>query len=255
MTLLTYPLARSGIHINNDHLEVAATTSSTDDYNSTTSTGSPPQAPPFTAAAPAVILVTQTTTTTPDSPPYQPWKTPPMSPPMTPRLETTNTIPPRHRTSPHLSVDSHSIEQITQTRSPSPPSLRRTRWTKGPTRSTSRSSTCASDAIENASISSTGNEFTPTMSDESFVDNDLFLINGQPRCHQGHPHSPTPSGEPPVIYPASTSMTTKLPGGATARQTNGILVLKDYLKPPDYSEIAGPEDSKLEQHSSESSGG
>ncbi|KAF8659416.1 hypothetical protein AX16_001847 [Volvariella volvacea WC 439] len=77
---------------------------------------------------PAVILVTQTVTTTPSSPPYQPQETPPTSPPMTPRPEITNTIPPRHRTSPHLSVDSHGVEQITQTRSPSPPSYFCQRW-------------------------------------------------------------------------------------------------------------------------------
>ncbi|KAF8659271.1 hypothetical protein AX16_001866 [Volvariella volvacea WC 439] len=127
MTLLTYPLARSGIHINNDRLvcplhdqphlpvagprpdpprsppppatlplEVATATSSTDNDNAQTDPGYLPQNPPFTATAPAVVLITQTTTTTPDSPPYQPQETPPTSPPTTPRLEPTNAIPPRH---------------------------------------------------------------------------------------------------------------------------------------------------------------
>ncbi|KAF8663676.1 hypothetical protein AX16_000882 [Volvariella volvacea WC 439] len=157
MTLLTYPLARSGIHIHNDHLvcplhdrphlpaaqpdppwsplpppslpqAVATIRPSATAGSLAADSGSPPHEPPFTAAAPAVILVTQTTTTTPDSPPYQPQETPPTSPPMTPRSEITNTIPPRHRTSPHLSVDSHGIEQITQTRSSSPPSYFCQRW-------------------------------------------------------------------------------------------------------------------------------
>ncbi|KAF8660107.1 hypothetical protein AX16_001644 [Volvariella volvacea WC 439] len=160
MTLLTYPLARSSIHIHKDRLvcplhnqphlpaagprpdppqspplpplllqEVATVTSSAvDDNNPLTNSGDPHQSPPFTATAPAVVLVMQTVTMIPDSPPYQPQETPPMSPPTMPRPEVTSTIPPRHRTSPHLSIDFQGIEQITQTRFPSPPSYFCQRW-------------------------------------------------------------------------------------------------------------------------------
>ncbi|KAF8639126.1 hypothetical protein AX16_010364 [Volvariella volvacea WC 439] len=117
------------------------------------------------------------------------------------------------------------------------------------------SSTYVSGATGNVYISSTGDEFTHTTNDESFVDNDLFLVNDRLQCHQGHPHSRTPNGELPATYPASTSTTTRLPGGATVRQTNGIPVPKVYPEPPDYLRTAGPGDFKLEQRSSESSGG
>ncbi|KAF8643064.1 hypothetical protein AX16_009225 [Volvariella volvacea WC 439] len=215
--------------------------------------GNPPRNSPFTATAPAVILVTQTVTTTPDSPPYQPRETPPTSPPTTPRPEITNTIPPRHRSSPHLSLDSQGIEQITQTRSPSPPLYFCQRWDCHSRNKQTYSQ--VETATANVCISSTDDEFTPTTNDESFVDNDLSLVNSQPRCHQDHPHSPTLNGGPPATYPVSTSTTTKPPGGATEWQTSGIPALRDYPEPPGCSETAGPEDFKLEQRSSESNEG
>ncbi|KAF8637438.1 hypothetical protein AX16_010817 [Volvariella volvacea WC 439] len=275
MTLLTYPLARSGIHINNDRLvcplhdqphlpaigprpdppqlppppsslpqEVAIATSSVDDNNPATSSGSPPQDPPFTATASAVILVTQTVTTTPDSPPYQPQETPPMSPPTTLRPEITSTIPPQHRTHVphyhhHTSVNDGIVIPGTNKRTCK---SKRMEWTRDPRRNTSRSSTCAFGATVNVYISSTDSESTPTTNDESFVDSDPSLVNDRPRYRPDHPHSLTPSGEPPATYPASTSTTTRLRGGATGRQMNGILALKDYLVHPDFSATAGPED-------------
>ncbi|KAF8639615.1 hypothetical protein AX16_010259 [Volvariella volvacea WC 439] len=191
--------------------------SSTDDNSSATNSGNPPQDPPFTAMALAVVLVTQTVTTTSDSPPYRPQETPPTTPPTTPRPEITRTSKRIHR-------------------------LKRMEWTKDPRQNTSRSSTCAFGATANVYTSSTDGESTPTTNDESFVDNDSSLVNNQPRYRPDHPHSLTPSGEPPATYPASTSTTTKLRGGAVGRQMNGILALKDYLVRPDFSATAGPED-------------
>ncbi|KAF8662734.1 hypothetical protein AX16_001130 [Volvariella volvacea WC 439] len=253
MTLLTYPLARSGIHINNDRLvcplhdqpylpasgpqpdpprspppppslpqEVAIATSSIDNNSPASNSGSPPQDPPFTATTPAVILVTQTVTTTPNSPPYQPQETPPTLPPMTPRPEIASTILPR--------TNKHTHK------------LRHMEWTKDLRRSISPSSTCAFGATENAYILSTEEEFIPTTNGESFVDNIPSLVNDQPRYRPDHPRSLTPSGELPATYPASTSTTTKLCGGATGWQMNGILALRDYLVHPDFSATAGPED-------------
>ncbi|KAF8659933.1 hypothetical protein AX16_001691, partial [Volvariella volvacea WC 439] len=284
MTLLTYPLARSGIHINNDRLvcplhdrphlpatdprpdpprspppptslplEVATAASSTDDNQAQADPGNILPNSPFTAMTPAEILVTQTVTTTPSSPPYQPQETPPTSPPTTPRPEIPMGWNRLHRHVPHHHHHTFASDG-TATRGTNKHThrWRPTGWTKAPTQNTSRSSTYASDAIGSAYISSMDDEFTPTTNDESFVDNDLFLGNGQPQCHQGRPHSPTPSGEPPATYPALTSTTTRLPGGATEQQTSGIPALKDYPAPPGCSETVGPEDFKLEQRSSES---
>ncbi|KAF8641358.1 hypothetical protein AX16_010023 [Volvariella volvacea WC 439] len=102
--------------------------SATNDNGPGTNSGDPPLSPPFTATAPAVIHVTQTVTTTPDSPPYQPRETPPLSPPTTPRPNNTPVVPPRHHSSPHLSINSHRVKQVTQTRSPSPPSYFCQQW-------------------------------------------------------------------------------------------------------------------------------
>ncbi|KAF8642445.1 hypothetical protein AX16_009491 [Volvariella volvacea WC 439] len=158
MTLLTYPLARSRIHIHQNQLvyplhnspilpatgprpdppwspppppslpqEVATATPPRDD-----SPGVPPADPrlgsAFSPTTPAVVVVNRMVNIIPDSPPYQPRETPPSSPPTTSRQETTLVIPPRHRTSPHLSVDSQGVEQITQACSPSPPSYFCQRW-------------------------------------------------------------------------------------------------------------------------------
>ncbi|KAF8663630.1 hypothetical protein AX16_000912 [Volvariella volvacea WC 439] len=211
--------------------------SSTDDNIPASNSGSPPQDPPFTSTAPAVVLVTQTVTTTPDSPPYQPQETPPTSPPTTPRPKITSTIPPRHQTSPHLSIDSQGTNKHTY-------KSRRTEWTKDLRRSTSPSSTCASGATGNVYILSTEDEFIPTTNGESFVDNVPSFVNDQPRYHPDHPRSLTPTGELQATHPTSTSTMTKLCGGATGWQMNGILALRDYLVHPDFSATAGLEDFK-----------
>ncbi|KAF8642819.1 hypothetical protein AX16_009398 [Volvariella volvacea WC 439] len=136
MTLLTYPLARSDPPRSPPPppqlpLEVATTRTL---HNVDDGPEAPPPGPPtmlgpaFSLTTPAVVHVTQTVTTTPDSPPYQPQETPPSSPPTTPRPDTTHAILLRHRTSPHLSIDSQGQEQITQAQSPSPPSYFCQRW-------------------------------------------------------------------------------------------------------------------------------
>ncbi|KAF8641353.1 hypothetical protein AX16_010025 [Volvariella volvacea WC 439] len=166
MTLLTYPLARSGIHIHQNQLvcplhdrPVLPTTGPRPDpprspppppqppqevaptaiQHSLDDNEAPPPGPPtmlgpaFSPTTPAVVKVTRTVVTIPDSPPYAPRETPPSLPPSPTRPTGDDHVPPRHRTStprasPHLSIDSHGVEQITQARSPSPPSYFCQRW-------------------------------------------------------------------------------------------------------------------------------
>ncbi|KAF8638970.1 hypothetical protein AX16_010405 [Volvariella volvacea WC 439] len=143
MTLLTYPLARSGVHIHQDrficplhdqpHLPTTgphsdpprsppqppalpqpiATTApiQSDNDEPRPPTDIIPQ-PAFTPTTPAVIQITQTMMTT------------------SPSLRIVHKTPLHHphRASPHLSINTNRVEQIMQARSPSPPSYFCQRW-------------------------------------------------------------------------------------------------------------------------------
>ncbi|KAF8636995.1 hypothetical protein AX16_010916 [Volvariella volvacea WC 439] len=243
MTLLTYPLARSGIHINNDHLTRSSMVTTITIL--ATSGGSPSN---------IVSRRQQSSNELRESTPGSPIHS---NGPGRNSSHTDGNHNPRLTPIPTTRNATHITSNDTQARnhqhhSPTTPNitpsiyrllrLKRMEWTRDPKRNTSWSSTCAFGATANVYISSTDGKSTPTTNDKSFVNNDPSLVNDWPLYHPDHSHSLTPSGEPPVTYPASTSTMTKLCGGATGRQMNGIPALKDYLMHSDFSATAGPED-------------